>query len=41
MNFRVLIFNLTEDLFVLNYIGFHNLDRIFLTAVGLLTASSQ
>lgn len=39
MDSHGLIFNLIEHLFLLNDIGFDNLDRIFLTAVELLTAS--
>lgn len=41
MDSHVLIFNLTEHLFLLNDIGFDNLDRIFLTAVELITVPLQ
>lgn len=41
MDFHVLIFNLTEYLFLLNDIDFDNLDRIFLTSVELITVSLQ
>lgn len=37
----MLIFNLIEHLFLLNDTGFDNLDRTFLIAVELLTASLQ